>query len=116
MTEKLYYADSHLDSMEAVVLRCEEAENRFAVILDRTVFFPEGGGQPADTGTIDGIRVTDVDVYKRQISSRSPQRRLMRRWRRLIRTVTLNSIGEASRFIIILCLWNKPSVRCHTNG
>lgn len=43
MTEKLYYADSHLDSMEAVVLRCEEAENRFAVILDRTVFFPEGG-------------------------------------------------------------------------
>lgn len=60
MTEKLYYADSHLDSMEAVVLRCEEAENRFAVILDRTVFFPEGGGQPADTGTIDGIRVTDV--------------------------------------------------------
>jgi alanyl-tRNA synthetase len=55
-TEKLYYEDSHLSAFTARVLRCEGN----AAVLDRTAFFPEGGGQRADTGSIGPTRVTDV--------------------------------------------------------
>ena len=60
MTEKLYYLDSHLREFTAVVRSCEEQKGGWAVTLDRTAFFPEGGGQPADTGTIGDARVLDV--------------------------------------------------------
>ncbi len=60
MTEKLYYIDSHLFAFEAAVTGCEETKRGFAVTLDRTAFFPEGGGQPADTGSIGPARVLDV--------------------------------------------------------
>ena len=60
MTEKLYYIDSHLFSFTAAVLACREEKGGFAVVLDRTAFFPEGGGQLADTGTLGGVRVRDV--------------------------------------------------------
>lgn len=60
MTEKLYYTDSHVFEFIARVLECREAKGGFAVILDRTAFFPEGGGQSADTGSIGAVRVTDV--------------------------------------------------------
>ena len=59
-TEKLYYIDSHLFDFEATVLDCRETETGWAVLLDKTAFFPEGGGQPSDTGFIDSIPVTDV--------------------------------------------------------
>ena len=60
MTEKLYYIDSHLWQFDAVVTGCEETKGGFAVTLDRTAFFPEGGGQLADTGSIGETRVLDV--------------------------------------------------------
>lgn len=59
-TEKLYYIDSHLFDFEATVLDCRQVEKGWAVILDRTAFFPEGGGQPADTGFIGAAPVRDV--------------------------------------------------------
>ena len=59
-TEKLYYADAYLRRFTATVLDCQEAKNGFKVVLDRTAFYPEGGGQPADHGNINGIAVTDV--------------------------------------------------------
>ena len=59
-TEKLYYADPFLRQFTATVLSCEEAKGGFKVVLDRTAFYPEGGGQPADHGQLDGIAVTDV--------------------------------------------------------
>lgn len=60
MTEKLYYADSHLAAFEATVLACEQTKTGYAVTLDRTAFFPEGGGQSADTGRLGDTRVLDV--------------------------------------------------------
>ena len=60
MTEKLYYADSHLHEFTAAVTGCEKSGEGFAVTLERTAFFPEGGGQSADTGVIGGARVLDV--------------------------------------------------------
>ena len=63
MTEKLYYQDSHLFTFDAVVLDCREEKKGYSVVLDRTAFFPEGGGQLADTGTLGTARV--LDVYER---------------------------------------------------
>ncbi len=60
MTEKLYDLDSHLREFSACVISCVPAEERWAVRLDRTAFFPEGGGQAADTGFLGKARVVDV--------------------------------------------------------
>lgn len=61
MTEKLFYKDPYLTVFEASVNSCERLpDTGFAVVLDRTAFFPTGGGQPHDDGTIDGKQVLDV--------------------------------------------------------
>ena len=60
MTVKLYDEDSHLRRFEARVLSCEPTGERWAAVLDRTAFFPEGGGQAADSGSLGGTRVLDV--------------------------------------------------------
>lgn len=64
MTEKLFYEDSHMITFSAVVIACEKAGEYYEAVLTRTAFFPEGGGQYADTGIIDGVEV--VDVHERQ--------------------------------------------------
>jgi len=67
MTEKLFERDSNLKTCEATVLECEQAPQGFAVVLDRTVLFPEGGGQLSDTGTINGAAVKHVRETKEKI-------------------------------------------------
>lgn len=57
MTRKLYYEDSHLASFTAVVRSCEPVDGHYEVILDQTAFFPGGGGQEADSGTLGSARV-----------------------------------------------------------
>ena len=67
MTEKLFYTDSHLQEFTAEVVSCRPRDNGYEAVLSRTAFFPEGGGQAADTGVIDGIRVYDVQEKGEQI-------------------------------------------------
>ena len=60
MTEKLFYKDQYQPEFHATVLDCRQEGKRYAIILDKTCFYPEGGGQPADKGTLNGIAVDDV--------------------------------------------------------
>lgn len=60
MTEKLYYKDSLIHEFEASVISCEQGKSCWYIELDRTAFFPEGGGQYADTGYIGDVRISDV--------------------------------------------------------
>lgn len=59
-TQKLFYTDPFLAEFTAVVLSCDQSRDGWTVTLDRTAFYPEGGGQPADHGDLDGVQVTDV--------------------------------------------------------
>lgn len=69
MTQKLYYEDSHLKEFTAQVMDCrwDEKKGCYGIVLDRTVFFPEGGGQYADSGTIQGIFVEDVQEKANEV-------------------------------------------------
>lgn len=61
MTEKLYYEDSHIKDFTARVLSSEmTADGLYAAVLDKTAFFPGGGGQAPDTGRIGDGEVSDV--------------------------------------------------------
>jgi alanyl-tRNA synthetase len=66
-TEKLYYEDQERTEFEAVVLDVFERESGYDVVLDQTMFYPEGGGQPADHGTLstDDVTVEVEDVQVR---------------------------------------------------
>lgn len=59
-TERLFYKDSHQTTCQAKVLECREVKKGYEILLDQTVFYPEGGGQPCDIGTMNQVEVTDV--------------------------------------------------------
>ncbi len=61
-TIKLYDTDAYATEFDASVLSCEKVDARYAVILDKTLFFPEEGGQSCDTGTLSGIPVSSVEI------------------------------------------------------
>lgn len=58
--EKLYYKSAYIREFEAVVQSCEPVKHGFQVILDQTAFYPEGGGQPFDTGVLGGVSVLET--------------------------------------------------------
>lgn len=62
MTTLLYNENAYLTEFTARVISCTQSGNGYAVTLDRTAFFPEGGGQGCDRGTLGGIAVTDVKM------------------------------------------------------
>lgn len=59
-TEKLFYQDAYLKETTAKVLECRKGKHGYEIVLNRTCFYPEGGGQPGDRGTLNGIPVTDT--------------------------------------------------------
>lgn len=59
-TRKLYYEDCDLRQFTAGVISCQETRGGYAVELDATAFYPEGGGQPCDLGTLADAKVLDV--------------------------------------------------------
>lgn len=61
-TDRLYFADPYLTTFRARVVARADRKEGLAVALDRSAFYPEGGGQPADRGTIAGVAVLDVQA------------------------------------------------------
>jgi alanyl-tRNA synthetase len=59
-TEKLYFRDSSLLEFPAIVVEVKPSDGGECVAVDKTAFYPTGGGQPNDTGTLGGTRVLDV--------------------------------------------------------
>ena len=66
-TRKLYYEDCHLYRFTAMVTGCEKTETGYAVTLDATAFYPEGGGQACDLGTLGGANVLDVQEQEEAV-------------------------------------------------
>ena len=61
-TVRLYENNSYIKTFDAVVLSCEEKDGAYFIVLNQTSFFPEGGGQYADKGTIGEATVLDVQI------------------------------------------------------
>ena len=58
--ERLYEADPYISEFDARVMACEQVKDQYRILLDRTAFFPEGGGQPGDRGMIGEALIKDT--------------------------------------------------------
>src|SRR5213082_3902258 len=67
MTDRLYLRDSYLTRFSAQVVSLADLGGRPAAVLDRSAFYPEGGGQPGDRGTLGGARVLDTQERQGEV-------------------------------------------------
>ena len=66
MTKKLYYKSSKVSEWDAKILGIFEEGGFYYILLDETAFYPEGGGQPMDTGSIDGIPILEISLNENE--------------------------------------------------
>ena len=59
-TRRLYYEDVYQKEFTAKVLECRKVKKGYHILLDQIVFYPEGGGQPSDTGVLNQVKVREV--------------------------------------------------------
>ena len=81
MTEKLFYLDPYISEAECKVESIINKDDKYEIILESTPFYPEGGGQPSDTGYIDDIRVEYVyekDEVIYHVTSKKPNNSLVK--------------------------------------
>ena len=67
MTDRLYLSDPYLKSFRARVIGMRDLDGKPAAVLDRSAFYPEGGGQPGDRGTLGGARVLDTQERQGEV-------------------------------------------------
>lgn len=67
MTEKLYEENAYVKEFTAKVLECKASDNFYKIVLDKTAFFPEGGGQASDMGVLDETEIFDVQIEDKTI-------------------------------------------------
>ena len=65
--DTLYYKNGYLKEFKAIVKECFEDDGKIKVVLDNTAFYPEGGGQPSDTGFINDVKVLKVEEKENKI-------------------------------------------------
>ena len=65
--EKLFYENCELTDFTAMVTGCSQCEKGWLITLDRTAFYPEGGGQACDIGVLGGVNVLDVQEKGEEI-------------------------------------------------
>ncbi|PSP27504.1 alanine--tRNA ligase [Halobacteriales archaeon QH_2_65_14] len=114
-TDRLYYEDQQRLEFEAMVLEVFEREDGYDVVLDQTMFYPEGGGQPADHGTLttdEGtVEVTDVQLVGDVVVHRTDEdpgkgefvRGTLdgtRRWRHMRHHTATHIVGHAARQVL----------------
>lgn len=68
LKDRLYYVDAYCKSFTAQVAKAgQDEQGQPYIVLDNTAFYPEGGGQPADTGTLNGVKVLHVEVVDGEV-------------------------------------------------
>lgn len=65
--DALFYKDNYLKEFNTKVLECIEEKGKIKIVLENTAFYPEGGGQPADIGYIDKVKVIHVEEKEGKI-------------------------------------------------
>ena len=68
MTARLYYDDLYAKEFDSELLSQSEHGGKYHIVLDRTLFYPGGGGQPCDLGTLSGVEVLEVIEHGDEIT------------------------------------------------